>query len=108
MNQLKAIDLCKLLITDSHKSVLYHQKLIDKWNDPEDIAVRAAVLIKKIHSSYGEGIYSILNHLDTNCKHPKKMQDTCNGIVYCMDCNMDIKVISKKKHKKQLKFSQDE
>ena len=25
-----------------------------------------------------------------NCKHPKKMQDTCGGIKYCMDCNMDL------------------
>jgi len=25
-----------------------------------------------------------------NCKHPKKMQDTCGGIKYCMDCNTDL------------------
>lgn len=96
MNQRRAIDLCKLLITDSYKSILYHQKLIDKWDNPDDIATRVAVIIKEIHSLYGKGIFCVLKHLETNCKHPKKMQDICDGIVYCMNCNMDIKVISKK------------
>ncbi|HET6457665.1 MAG TPA: hypothetical protein VFG24_02155 [Nitrosopumilaceae archaeon] len=25
-----------------------------------------------------------------NCKHPKKMHDTCKGQKYCMNCNMDL------------------
>lgn len=25
-----------------------------------------------------------------NCKHPKKMQDNCAGVKYCMSCNMDL------------------
>ena len=25
-----------------------------------------------------------------NCKHPKKMQDTCDGQKYCMSCNWDL------------------
>ncbi len=32
----------------------------------------------------------IRGQLIPNCKHPKKMQDTCGGIKYCMDCNMDL------------------
>ncbi len=25
-----------------------------------------------------------------NCKHPKNMRDTCKGVVYCMNCNLDM------------------
>jgi len=100
LNQAKAIDICKLLIADSYKSVLYHQKLVDKWNDSEDFATRAAVIIKEVHSLYGRGIYRVLKQLETNCKHPKRMQDRCDGIIYCMNCNMDLKAKPKKKHKK--------
>lgn len=32
----------------------------------------------------------IREQLIPKCKHPKKMQDTCDGIKYCMDCNMDL------------------
>jgi len=32
----------------------------------------------------------IREQLIPNCKHPKKMQDTCGGVKYCMDCNMDL------------------
>ena len=32
----------------------------------------------------------IREQLIPNCKHSKKMQDTCGGIKYCMDCNTDL------------------
>jgi len=32
----------------------------------------------------------IKKELTPKCKHPKKMQDTCNGVKYCMNCNMDL------------------
>lgn len=41
------------LLLESHISVLYNQELIDKWNNPEDIMVRAAVLIRDTHKMYG-------------------------------------------------------
>ena len=25
-----------------------------------------------------------------NCIHPKNMRDKCGGVVYCMDCNLDL------------------
>ncbi len=25
-----------------------------------------------------------------NCKHPKNMRDTCKGVEYCMNCNLDM------------------
>ncbi len=32
----------------------------------------------------------IRGELVPKCKHPKKMQDTCNGQKYCMACNWDL------------------
>jgi len=32
----------------------------------------------------------IRKELVPNYKHPKKMQDTCGGVKYCMSCNMDL------------------
>lgn len=32
----------------------------------------------------------IKKELDLKCPHPKNMHDTCNGVKYCMDCNMDL------------------
>lgn len=33
---------------------------------------------------------AVKEHLVPDCKHPKKMHDTCNGQKYCMNCNMDL------------------
>ena len=96
MNILIASDICKLVICDSYKSILYHQKLIDKWNDPADIAQRAATVIRDIHKMYGNAFYSVLKQIQTNCKHPKKMQDICGGVKYCMNCNMDLEKVNLK------------
>ena len=102
LNILKASDICKLVICDAYESVLYHQKLIEKWNMPEDIAQRSAVIIRDIHKMYGKAFYSVLKQLQNNCKHPKKMQDICNNIKYCMNCNMDLgKVNVKNKIRKR-------
>ena len=84
MSKLPPEELLKFVIVDSYRSIQYHQELIDKWNDPNDIAQRAAVVIKEIHSLY-------LRMLQNNCKHPKKMRDLCaDGTVYCMNCNADL------------------
>ncbi len=32
----------------------------------------------------------IKSELIPKCSHPKNMQDTCGGVVYCMDCNLDL------------------
>ena len=32
----------------------------------------------------------IRRELVPNCKHPKKMRDTVNGQLYCMNCNFDL------------------
>ena len=90
MNLLKASDICKVTMCDAYTSILFHQKLIDEWDKPDDVVQRAAVLIRDIHKMYGRAFFSVLKQLQINCKHPKKMQDICDNIKYCMNCNMDL------------------
>ena len=91
MTQARGIDVCKFGIIDSYRSVIYHQKLIDEWDKPDDdIMTRVAVVIRDIHKMYGSMLYTVLKQIEPDCKHPKKMQDVCNGMKYCMDCNLDL------------------
>jgi len=75
----------------SFSAVKSCDELIDKWNDPKDMARRVAVAIKKIHVMYGRGAFEVLKMIQNKCKHPKKMRDLCaDGTIYCMDCNADL------------------
>ena len=83
--------LLKLTMLSSVDSVKYHEKLIAEWNDPNDIAQRAAVVIRDVHSFYGRIAFVIYKMLQNKCTHPKKMRDLCaDGTLYCMDCNSDL------------------
>ena len=83
--------LLKLIILSSNDSIKYHEKLIEEWNKPQDIAKQVAIIIKDIHSMYGRGAFAVLQMMKKNCKHPKKMRDLgADGIVYCMSCNGDL------------------
>ena len=84
-------DLLQITMLNSYESVKYNQGLIDEWNDPEDIAQRAAVVILEIHKMYGLMAFAVFKMLQNKCKHPKKMRDLCaDGTIYCMDCNADL------------------
>lgn len=84
-------DLLQIMMLSSYESVKYSQGLIDEWDDPKDIAQRAAVVILKIHQMYGRVAFAIFKMLQNKCKHPKKMRDLCaDGTIYCMDCNADL------------------
>ena len=37
-----------------------------------------------------ENLKLIRKEIVPNCKHPKNMRDTCKGVVYCMNCNLDL------------------
>ncbi len=37
-----------------------------------------------------ENLKLIRKELVPKCKHPKKMRDTCKGVVYCTNCNLDL------------------
>ena len=76
---------------NSYSSAKFLQGFIDEWNEPKDIAQRAAVMLKKIHMMYGRGAFEVFKMLQNKCKHPKKMRDLCaDGTIYCMDCNADL------------------
>lgn len=90
MNLLKANEISKFMILESYIQIKHLDKLIKKWDDPQDIATRSAVALRKVHRLYAGFILQILNEIKTNCKHPKKMHDTCDGIIYCMNCNFDL------------------
>lgn len=90
MNLLKANEISKVMLLESFKQIKHFDKLIDEWDDPKDIATLAAVLLKNVHVLYGKGILQILNNIQTNCKHPKKMRDTRKGVIYCKNCNFDL------------------
>ena len=42
------------LILESYVSVLTHQELIDKWNNPKDLVQRSAVMLRDVHKIYGK------------------------------------------------------
>ena len=47
-------------------------------------------LIKDADTAIIANLDLIRKELVPNCKHPKKMHDTCQGQKYCMTCNMDL------------------
>jgi len=47
------------LLLESYVSVLFHQKLIDKWNNPKDPIVKVTEIIRDIHSMHSRAIYSM-------------------------------------------------
>ena len=75
-------------------------KLLDWWIAQRENVIKELFLDCKdsevmttIHDSEKTIISNlklIRDQLIPNCKHPKKMQDTCGGIKYCMDCNTDL------------------
>jgi len=44
----------EFMILESYTGVLRHQRLIDEWNDPKDVIVRAAVMLRDTHEIYGK------------------------------------------------------
>jgi len=69
---------------------LFLKKLIKKWDDDADLMSRCAKLQISVNDSYMKALRIIINLLAVNCKHPKKMQDTCAGVKYCMNCNSEL------------------
>ena len=52
MTQKQAIDYLTSLIKSANKDIKFFQDLIDEWNDPKDVVVRAAEMIKKTNQRY--------------------------------------------------------
>jgi len=59
IKKLKTKDILEFMLIHSYFQVQYFQKLIDEWNDPKDIAQRAAVLLRDTNKWYGRLLYVI-------------------------------------------------
>ena len=80
----KAIKLLDWWINQREEKI----KLLDtefKFNDLEITKV-----IFENEKTIIDNLKLILKEIVPNCKHPKKMQDKCNGVKYCMNCNLDL------------------
>ena len=44
----------EFMILESYTGVLRHQRLIDEWDNPNDIVQRSAVIIRDTHQIYGK------------------------------------------------------
>lgn len=101
LKKIRANDFLKVVIISANDEIKYHQGLIDEWNEPKDIAQRAAEIIKKIHQHYALAAYATLLIVEkkSDCKHSKKFQKIYDKVRYCGKCYEDLekKVKSKKK-----------
>ena len=64
MKKLTTRNILEFIILESNNEVKFHQKLIDKWDDPKDIAQRAAVLLRDVHKMYGELAFEIYQNME--------------------------------------------
>lgn len=50
------------------------------------------ISIASVHEDVAKCLFTIKKLLEEkpNCKHPKKMQDTCADQLYCMNCNENL------------------
>ena len=65
------------------------EKLKKEWNYSDDTHGIAKTLLDA-DTTIIANLDLIRKELVPNCKHPKKMHDTCQGQKYCMTCNMDL------------------
>ena len=80
-------------------TILKALKILDWWiaqrenvikeifSDTKDFEVMT--IIHESEKTIIANLKLIRNELIPKCKHPKKMQDTCAGVKYCMACNFD-------------------
>lgn len=82
----KAIKILDWWIDQKNQSM---KKLHKEWNYSEDTHGIAKTLLDA-DTTIIANLELIRSELISNCKHPKKMQDTCQGQKYCMNCNLDL------------------
>lgn len=90
----KGIKLLDLWIEDREKKLKVITAKVIKENAIEtDIEFEFPKIYKAIlenEKNIIENLKLIRKEIVPNCKHPKNMRDTCKGVVYCMDCNLDL------------------
>ena len=67
------------------------EELVKKDMNPNDGPGALGMAIVSTHRDVAKAIDVLKSCIEKpNCNHPKKMQDTCDGVLYCMDCNEDL------------------
>ena len=90
-NYAKAIRICDYLIKSHNKNAKGIEELIKKSMNPNDGAGSLGMAIASTHRDVAKALELLKSFIEKpTCKHPKKMQDTCDGVLYCMDCNEDL------------------
>jgi len=84
----EAIEICDHLIEAHLRNSAGMRETVKDWDSgTKDLGI----LIAEVHEDVAKCIFAIKKNIQPNCKHPKKMRDTCKGIEYCMECNSDIR-----------------
>ncbi len=81
-------------------TILKALKLINWWIAQRENVIKelfldckdseTMIIIRDSEKTIISNLKLIRDELTPKCKHPKKMQDTCGGVKYCMDCNCDL------------------
>jgi len=76
-------------------------KILDFWINERNEKIKKIPDFKfndiKLETTLLENEQTIIKNLELikkelvpNCKHPKNMRDKCDGVEYCMGCNLDM------------------
>lgn len=81
-------------------TVLKALKILDWWIAQREHVIKELFLdckdsevmitIRDSEKTIIANLKLIRDELIPKCTHPKKMQDICAGVKYCMDCNLDL------------------
>lgn len=90
-NYAKAIRICDHLIKTHYKNAVGMEEMIKKEMDPNDGPGSLGMAIVNTHRDVAKALELLKSFIvKPDCKHPKKMHDKCDGVLYCMQCNEDL------------------
>ena len=84
-----AIEITDELIKAHLKNSQGIRDLVNNWtSDTKGLGIAIA----STHEDVAKCLFVIKKYLEEKpkCRHPKKMQDKCEGQLYCMQCNTDL------------------
>lgn len=90
----KAIQIIDLWIEDREEKVkVISAKIIKESAIESDTDVKFTKIYNTLlenEKTLIENLQQIRKEIVPNCKHPKNMRDRCKGVIYCMNCNLDL------------------
>ncbi|CUR52803.1 Putative ATP-dependent Lon protease [Nitrosotalea devaniterrae] len=88
MTSKKAVQIVEMLLEIKTR----HKQNLEKPENDWGIDVVGRLVQREITSLSNEisWLGALKKEIAPPCKHPKKMQDMCEGQKYCMNCNLDL------------------